>query len=225
MPTAIAAGVLLVVFVVCWGLVKHDAEEKWAAGLGWSHEFKFVGTFAVFAAGAAYRLMRRPERGEPELRREEWTLHASDFGAGQVANLQRGLERHGYVISIIGLSEAGEPAKAVLPTQVLVGARLGIRDRRHPWTGAGLSLLLPGPLAAGQRPGFGMLTVTDRDPNEGTYAEMAQYLLAALSEVMPGLRFKRLSSGLAADPADALRTKLPPSPRHLPKESISSNRR
>ena len=54
---------------------------------------------------------------------------------------------------------------------------------------------------------------------------MAQYLLAALSEVMPGLRFKRLSSWLAADPADALRTKLPPSPRHLPKESISSNRR
>ena len=60
-----------------------------------------------------------------------------------------------------------------------------------------------------------MLTVTDRDPNDGTYAEMAQYLLAALSEVMPGLRFKRLSSGLAADPADALRSKLPPSPRHL----------
>jgi hypothetical protein len=169
--------------------------------------------------------MRRLERGGPELGRAEWTLHASDFGAGQVANLQRGLERHGYVISIIGLSEAGEPAKAVLPTQRLVGARLGIRDRRHRWTGAGLSLLLPEPPAAGQRPGFGILTVTDQDPNEGTYAEMAQYLLAALSELASDLRFKRLSSGMAPDPAAPLRASLPPSPRHLPGQPVSSNRR
>jgi hypothetical protein len=224
-PMLIAGGVFVAVWIVCFALVRKDAEEKWAVGMDARHEFKFAGTCAIFAAGAAYALARRLERGGPQLSRDEWTLHAADFGAGQIANLQRGLERHGYVISVIGLSEAGEPAKAVVPTQPLAGARLGIRDRRHPFPDASLSLLLPAPPAAGARPGFGMLTVVDQDPHEGTYAEMAQYLVAALSEVMPGLRFKRLSSGLAADPADVLRTKLPPSPRHLPKESISSNRR
>jgi hypothetical protein len=220
----IAAGVFVVVWIVCWALVKHDVEEKVGAGVTIGHEFKFAGYMAVFAAGAAYVLARRLERGGPEVKREEWSLHAADFGAGQVVNLQRGLDRHGYEISIIGLSEAGEPAKLVLPSQSLAGARLGIRDRRHPVVDASLSLLLPGPPTPGARQGFGMLTVVDQDPNEGVYAEMAQYLLAALSEVVPGLRFKRLSSGLAADPADALRAKLPPSPRHVPGQSISRSR-
>lgn len=222
---AIALGVFVAVWLVCFALVRKSAEEKWAFGMDARHEFKFAGTVAVFAAGAAYALARRLERGGPELTREEWTLHAADFGGAQIANLQRGLEHHGYVVSFIGLSEAGEPAKAVAPAQVLAGARLGLRDKRHPVVGAGLSLLLPAPPAAGARPGFGMLTVIDQDPNEGTYAEMAQYLLAALSEHVPGLRFKRLSSGLAADPAEALRRQLPPSPRHLPRQATSPSRR
>jgi hypothetical protein len=221
----IAAGVFVAVWIVCYALVKHDVEEKVGAGVTVGHEFKFAGYMAVFAAGAAYVFARRLERGGPEVKREEWSLHAADFGAGQLGTLQRGLERHGYVISFIGLSEAGEPAKAALPSQPLAGARLGIRDRRHPVVGASLSLLLPAPHRPDGRPGFGMLTVVDEDPNEGVYAEMAQYLLAALSEVVPDLRFKRLSSGLAAESADALRAKLPPSPRHVPGESISPTRR
>ena len=221
----IAGGVFIVVWLVCFALVRKDAEDKWAVGMDAKHEFKFAGTVAVFAAGAAFAFARRLERGGPEVKREEWTLHAADFGAGQITNVQRGLDRHGYEVSIIGLSEAGEPAKAVVPTQPLAGARLGIRDRRHPVVGASLSLLLPAPPAPGARPGFGMLTIIDEDPNEGVYAEMAQYLLAALSEVVPGLRFKRLSSGLAADPADALRAKLPPSPRHVPGQTVNPNRR
>ena len=88
----------------------------------------------------------------------------------------------------------------------------------------------PQPAAAaaarrGPAGGFGILTIVDRDPHEGTYAEMAQYLLAALSEWVPDLRFKRLSSGLPPDPAGALRSSLPPSPRHLPTRPVSSNRR
>jgi hypothetical protein len=221
-PLVIAGGVFIVVWLVCFALVRKDAEEKWAVGMDARHELKFAGTVAVFAAGAAFAFARRLERGGPEVKREEWTLHAADFGGGQITNLQRGLDRHGYEISIIGLSEAGEPAKALAPTQPLAGARLGIRDRRHPVVGASLSLLLPAP---GARPGFGMLTVIDEDPNEGVYAEMAQYLLAALSEVAPGRRFKRLSSGLAPDPADALRAQLPPSPRRVPGQTVNSNRR
>ena len=224
-PLVIAGGVFIVVWLVCFALVRKDAEEKWAVGMDARHEFKFAGTVAVFAAGAAFAFARRLERGGPEVKREEWTLHAADFGAGQITHLQRGLDRHGYQVSIIGLSEAGEPAKAVTPTQPLAGARLGIRDRRHPVAGASLSLLLPTPPAPGARPGFGMLTVIDEDPNEGVYAEMAQYLLAALSEVVPGLRYKRLSSGLAPDPADALRAQLPPSPRRVPGQTVIPNRR
>jgi hypothetical protein len=221
----IAVGVFVGVWIVCFALVRQDVEASWAVGMNAKHEFAFVGACAVFAAGAAYALARRLERGGPELSREEWTLHAAEFGAGQIANLQRGLERHGYEISIIGVSEAGEPAHAVRPTQPLAGARLGIRDRRHAFVAAGLTLLLPAPTAPGTRPGFGIVTITDQDPNDGTYAEMAQYLIAALGELIPDLRFKRLNSGLPADPAPALRAKLPPSPRHLPGQPISSNRR
>jgi hypothetical protein len=215
-PSLIAGVVFVVVWFFCWICVQGDFDAKLSVGMLGTHESKFAGEFAVLAAGAAYAVARRVARGSPELKREEWTLHAADFGAGQVAHVQRGLERHGYDISIIGLSEAGAPAKAVQPTDAIAGARLGIRDRRHPWPLAGLALLLPGPPATGQRPGFGIVTVTDADPNEGTYAEMAQYLIAALGERVSGLRFKRLSWTVARDTAEALRKALPPSPRHLP---------
>jgi len=198
--TLIAAVVFVVVMVICVRL----------------HVHAYVGTLTFLAVGGAYVLARRIARGSPELARDEWTLHAADLGNGQVADVLRGLEQHGYDISIIGLSEAGVPAKATSPAQPLAGARLGIRDRRHPIPAAGLTLLLPAPAPVGQRTGFGMVTVTDTDPNEGTYAEMAQYLIATLGELQYDLRFKRLSSGLAPDPAHELRARLPRSPRFLP---------
>ncbi len=215
-PALIAGVVFVVVWFICWMLVKEDMRAKWAAGVEVKGESAFMGTFAVLAAGAAYALARRAARGSPELARDEWTLHAADLGSGQVADVLRGLEQHGYDISIIGLSEAGVPARATSPEQPLAGARLGIRDRRHPIPAAGLTLLLPAPAPVGQRTGFGIVTITDTDPNEGTYAEMAQYLIATLGELQFDLRFKRLSSGLAPDPAHGLRAKLPRSPRHLP---------
>jgi len=215
-PALIAAVVFIAVWLICWTMVKADMRAKRAAGVEVKGEAAFMGTFAVLAAGVAYALARRVARGSPELAREEWTLHAADLGNGQVADVLRGLEQHGYDISIIGLSEAGVPAKATSPAQPLAGARLGIRDRRHPIPAAGLTLLLPAPAPVGQRTGFGMVTVTDIDPNEGTYAEMAQYLIATLGELQYDLRFKRLSSGLAPDPAHELRAKLPRSPRYLP---------
>jgi hypothetical protein len=221
----VAGGVFIVVWLICWMLVQKDVDEKLSVGMTAPHEFRFAGTCAVLAAGAAYAAVLRLARGSPELAREEWTLHAANFGTSQVGDLLRGLERHGYDISIIGLSEAGVPAKAVQPTQMLTGARLGIRDRRHPYPAAGLTLLLPAAPLTRQRAGFGMLTVTDQDPREGTYAEMAQYLIAALGELAVDLRFKPLSSKLAPDPAAPLRKSLPASPRHLPGQSVSSNRR
>jgi hypothetical protein len=215
-PAVIAGVVFIVAWLICWTLVSKDVDEKWAVGMAAKHEFKFAGTFAVLAAGAAYAAATRLARGSPELGREEWSLHAANFGTGLVADVLRGLERHGYDISIIGLSEAGVPAKAVQPTDRLVGTRLGIRDRRHPYPAAGLALLLPPPTVSRQRAGFGMLTVTDQDPREGTYAEMAQYLIAALGELTVDLRFKPLASRLAPDPAAPLRKSLPASPRHVP---------
>jgi hypothetical protein len=203
-PTLIAALVFVVVLFICIRL----------------HVHAYVGTLMLLAVGGAYALAGRIARGSPELRREEWTLHAADLGNGQVADVLRGLEQHGYDISIIGVSEAGVPARATHPAQPLAGARLGIRDRRHPIPAAGLTLLLPAPAPVGQRTGFGMVTVTDTDPNEGTYAEMAQYLIATLGELQFDLRFKRLSSGLPPDPAYELRAKLPRSPRHLPGSGV-----
>lgn len=199
-PTLIAAAVFVVVLFICIRL----------------HVHAYVGTLMLLAVGGAYALAGRIARGSPELRREEWTLHATNFGAGQVADVRRGLEQHGYDISVIGVSEAGEPQKATSPSQPLAGARLGIRDRRHPIPAAGVTLLLPGSAAAGK--GFGMVTVVDTDPHEGTYAEMAQYLIATLGELLPDLHFKRLTY-VSSDPAASLRAKLPRSPRYLPGRS------
>ncbi len=167
-----------------------------------------VAPFALAAGGAAYAALRERARG-PELRREEWALNAADFGAGRVGDVRRGLEQLGYDLSIDGVHAS--------PTQPLAGARLGIRDRRHP--AAGLTLLLPGVPAPGQQPGFGLLTVVYADANDGTYPEMAQYLIAVLGELVPGLRFKRVSSDRPPDPAAALRAKLPRRPRHLPRSA------
>ena len=219
-PALIAAVVFIAVWLICWTMVKADMRAKWAAGVEVKGEAAFMGTFAVLAAGVAYALARRVARGSPELAREEWTLHAADLGNGQVADVLRGLEQHGYDVSIIGVSEAGVPARATNPAEPLAGARLGIRDRRHPLPAAGLTLLLPAPAPVGQRTGFGIVTITDTDANEGTYAEMAQYLIATLGELQFDLRFKRLSSGLPPDPAYELRAKLPRSPRHLPGSGV-----
>jgi len=162
--------------------------------------------FALAVGGAAYAAVRERARG-PEPRREEWALNAADFGAGRVDDVRRGLEQHGYDISIDGV-HAG-------PTQPLAGVCLGLRDRRHPAPGAGLTLLLPRVPAPGQQPGFGLLTVVYPDANDGTYAEMAQYLIAVLGELVPGLRFKRVSSDRPPEPAAALRAKLPRRPRNM----------
>jgi hypothetical protein len=206
--TLIAAVVFVAVLVICIRL----------------HVHAYVGTLTLLAVGGAYALARRIARGSPELRREEWTLNAAALGAGQVGDVLRGLEERGYDISIIGVSEAGEPERAANPSQPLSGARLGIRDRRHPVPAAGLTLLLPGAPVAGQRPGFGMVTVVDVDPHEGTYAEMAQYLIATLGDLSPDLYFRRLSFQ-SADPAVSLRAKLPRSPQHLPGQTLSRPRR
>jgi hypothetical protein len=119
----IAGGVFVAVWIVCFALVRKDAEEKWAVGMDARHEFKFAGTCAIFAAGAAYALARRLERGGPELSRDEWTLHAADFGAGQIATLQRGLERHGYVISGRGRGSGCSPSSI----------RIRTRERTRRW--------------------------------------------------------------------------------------------
>ena len=166
--------------------------------------------FALAAGGAAYAGVRERARG-PEPRREEWALNAPDFGAGRVDDVRRGLEQLGYDVSLDGLR--------AIPTQPLAGACVGIRDRRHPVPGAGLTLLLPGVPARGKQPGFGLVTVAYVDANDGTYAEMAQYLIAVLGDLVPGLRFKRVSSDMPPDPAAALRAKLPRRPRHLPGRS------
>lgn len=50
---AIALGVLVAVWLVCFALVRKSDEEKWAFGMDARHEFKLAGTVAVFAAGAA----------------------------------------------------------------------------------------------------------------------------------------------------------------------------
>jgi hypothetical protein len=163
--------------------------------------------FALAAGGAAYAGVRERARG-PEVWREEWALNATEFGAGRVDDVLRGLEQHGYDISVDGIHAS--------PTQPLAGVCLRLRDRRHPAPAAGLTLLLPGVAAPGQQPGFGLLTVVYLDANDGTYAEMAQYLIAVLGELVPGLRFKRVSSDMPLGPAAALRAKLPRSPRHLP---------
>jgi len=89
-PTLIAAAVFVVVLFICIRL----------------HVHAYVGTLMLLAVGGAYALAGRIARGSPELRREEWTLHATNFGAGQVADVRRGLEQHGYDISVIGVSEA-----------------------------------------------------------------------------------------------------------------------
>jgi hypothetical protein len=148
--------------------------------------------------------------------RDEWTLNFRELGGRVVAELQTGLERHGYRLAVVAVSEVGLPAAPTQPTDALDGARLGITDYRYPVAGAGLTLLLGGPTAE-RKTGFGMLTVVDQDPHDGTYAEMAQYLIAALGELVPDLRFRRLSSSLAPDPAKALGATLPPQPRHLPR--------
>jgi len=217
-PLALAVGgvVAAVAAGIAWLLVQPDIEAKWEAGFAGRREFMFMAFCAVFAGGAAYALVRRMTHG-PELAREEWTLNLADLGGRAVSDLERGLERYGYQPAIVMVSEAGAPSGPTHPTQPLSGARLGVTDRRYLVAGAGLTLLLPRPETDARRPALGMLTIVDRDPNEGMYAEMAQYLIAAMGELIPELRFKRLMSGMKPDPAAGLAATLPPRPRHLPK--------
>jgi hypothetical protein len=213
LPALAAVVTAAIVGVALWRLVAADAQAKWDMGMEAKNEMRFVFVFSLVAGGLAFAVTRRLADG-PRLARTEWTLAFRDASAARVGELERRLETLGYAPGLVFLDEAGEPESNTSPSRALAGARLGVKDRRHRFAKAGLTLTMSPPGAG--KGGFGIVTIVDVDPDEGFYAEMAQFLIATLAEPIPDLRFKRLNSALPADPADALRAQLPPKPARLP---------
>jgi hypothetical protein len=117
-PLVIAGGVFIVVWLVCFALVAEGRGGEMGAWVGRQARVQVRRHGRRVRGGRRLAFARRLERGGPEVKRQEWTLHAADFGAGQIANLQRGLDRHGYQIRS-SACRGGRAAKAVVPTQPL----------------------------------------------------------------------------------------------------------
>jgi hypothetical protein len=211
-PARLAALAALVGALVGWRLVRGDVATWEAGGYTAGPEMGFVVFLAVAGAAAAFFGARRFLDG-PSLSSCEWSLSFIGPVDATIGRLADALRQRGYALEILELDDAAEPVRAAPPLRALGGAQLALVDERARRGRARVVLRLSAPaVGAG---GIGL--VESEDTAAGFYDELAQYLIAALAELVPGIGYQRGGSSLQPAPAESLRELLPPEPSRLVK--------
>ncbi len=213
LPLWLGLVVVPVVGAIAWSIAVPRARGFEEAGVIVEGPYKFVAFFAVFAGAAVYIAARRLLDG-PAVRSDEFALDFGGKPAPLLAELQERLARLGYRLRYASLDDAGAETGPASPGQPLVGTPLSITEASVRARQAGIVLRVAQPNP--EHNGLGLIEVRD---TAGTYDELGQYLLVALGELLPGLRFKRLASGMEAEEPAAIAAVLPERPFHLPRSS------
>jgi hypothetical protein len=139
----------------------------------------------------------------PSVIADDWELSLQASRLPTVAELAAPLERVGYQLRFARLDESGAQTGPAAPSDSLGDGGLAVTDARVRAPLAGLVVRLT-PARDGHY-GLGFIEVRD---TQGVYAELCQYLIGTLGELVPGVRFKRMGSALEPDDASTLRAQL-----------------
>jgi hypothetical protein len=211
LPWWLALGAALVTGALAWSVVAADAAEWQAAGYTIGPEVRLVGMLGLLAGGITWFVARRVVRGPAIRLSDEWMLsYPAPANEPRLGELVERLERLGYALQVTRLDEAAVPQGEASPSQPLAGGFVRIGERRRPFPRAGVFLRMS-PADRDER--VGLLEVAD--VSGPIYDELAQYVIAALGELLPGLTFQRPGSELGPDSADELRGQLPRRPARL----------
>jgi hypothetical protein len=205
----LAAAVAFVLFFLAWFVVRGDVKLWESAGWTAGPEMGFVIFLPVAGALATFYLARRVLDG-PSLSRTSYSLGFPGPVDARVSQLSQILEKRGYRLDLFELDDAAEPIRPAAPDRSLGGLQLGLVAPARQLGRARVVLRL----SEGQ-PGVGL--VESEDTPAGFYDELAQYVLAALAELVPGITYKGAGSALDAEAAESLRTLLPERPSQLEK--------
>jgi hypothetical protein len=197
--------------VVGWLLVRAEARAWIEYGFDSGPEMGFVVFLSVGAAVATFYISRRILDG-PGLSRTGWSLSFEGQPPATIGGLLDALKSHGYRLEAAELDDAAEPKGAAPPSRLLAGAQIALADPQRKAGRARVVLRLSSP-AAPQEPGLGL--IESEDTPDGFYDELAQYVIAKLGELVPGISYKGANSTIDAEPAESLGKLLPPHPSRL----------
>jgi hypothetical protein len=166
----------------------------------------------------AYLVIGRLLKGK-RLQREEWTLILRPGGTLpesyrdrpviHLSQLKEKLARWGYDLSFRLQTADGD--YPVSETTALCGPRFRVEERRCR-RGRLYFQLMPRAVDA---PGWGSVEVDDN--SQGTYGELALYLIFELGLLIPGMEYKRSFDSLTPENTAILEPQLPARPHYLPR--------
>jgi hypothetical protein len=209
-PFRFALGVGALLALSSWLWVRRDIKRALNIGFMPGSEGGLI-VFAFFAGALLTWFLLRRFLDGPGVTRSGWSLSFNGPIAAKVNDLVLQLGNRGYRLEVTELDDATEPVRIAPPDRALGGSQLGLAAIDSP-TRARVTLRLSQPDAP-DGPGLGL--VESEDTSAGFYDELAEYLVAALSELVPSLRYKKADSALEPEPAESLRSLLPEKPSRI----------